>query len=277
MAMLCRTMDVSRSGFYTFMNRRTDPVNPERVILEATAKEAFENSRGTYGSRRMAKELQEEGHDVGRHKARSLMKSLGLRVVPAKRFKVTTNSKHKHPVASNLLNRGFNVGRPDTAWVGDITYIWTREGWLYLAVILDLFSRKIVGWSMSNRMTTDFALEALRMAQWSRKPGKGLVHHTDRGSQYASGLYQKELKRYKMVCSMSRKGNCWDNAVAERFFRSLKSERTDYRKYATREEARQDILDYITMFYNSRRLHSYLGYMSPMKFEKMRMSMAKAS
>ncbi len=259
------------------MKRDTDPINGVQVKLESDAKDIFGKSGKTYGSRRMLKELNKGGHDVGRYKTRSLMKKLELRVVSAKRFKVTTDSKHNHPVAPNLLNRQFEVDRPDTAWVGDITYLWTQEGWLYLAVILDLYSRRVVGWSMSNRMTTDLPLEALRMAWWSRKPGKGLIHHTDRGSQYCSGQYQNELKRYNMVCSMSRKGNCWDNAVAERFFRSLKSERTDYRRYATRYEASQDIIDYISMFYNSRRLHSYLGYLSPIEFEKVGEEVAIAS
>lgn len=277
MAVLCKTMGVSRSGFYTFMRRVTAPINGDRVRLESSAKEKFKDSGNTYGSRRLAEALKKDGHDVGRFKARSLMKKLELRVVPAKRFKVTTDSKHKLPVAPNLLDRQFNVDRPNAAWVGDISYIWTREGWLYLAVILDLFSRRVVGWSLSNRMTTTLPLEALRMAWWSRKPGKGLIHHTDRGSQYASTQYQKELKRYKMVCSMSRKGNCWDNAVAESFFRSLKTERTDYRRYGTREEAKRDIVDYISMFYNSRRLHSTLGYVSPIEYEKGGKEMAKAS
>jgi putative transposase len=268
-AVLCRVMDVSRSGFYAYMGRYRQPVKADQVRLEATTKEIFKNSGGTYGSRRMARDLQKKDFEIGRYKARTLMNKLDLKVVPAKRFKVTTNSKHNYPVAPNLLNRQFDVKSPDAAWVTDISYIWTREGWLYLAVILDLFSRKVVGWSMSNRMTADLAIEALKMAWWSRKPSEGLIHHSDRGSQYAGHRYQKELKKYKMVCSMSRKGNCWDNAVAERFFRSLKTERTYYRKYNTRDEAKQDIIDYIVMFYNSHRLHSYLDYMSPMEFEKM--------
>ena len=277
MALLCRTMGVSRSRFYAYLKNAKVPVNGSQVKLESAAREKFNESDKQYGSRRLKNALADAGFDIGRYKTRSLMKKLGLQVVTPKRFKVTTNSKHNHPVAPNLLDRQFDVARPNTAWVGDITYLWTGEGWLYLAVMLDLFSRRVVGWSMSNRMTTELPLEALRMAWWSRKPGEGLLHHTDRGSQYASKQYQKELKRYKMVCSMSRKGNCWDNAVAERFFRSLKSERTDHRRYATRDEARRDIIDYISMFYNSRRLHSYLGYRSPVEFEKAKKQMAIAS
>ncbi|MFK0571201.1 IS3 family transposase [Endozoicomonas sp.] len=234
--------------------------------LSVDMKQIFESSRGSYGSRRMSKALRALGYDIGRYKADQMMKELGLVVRKARKFKVTTNSKHKYPVAENLLNREFTVSAPDKAWVVDITYLWTREGWVYLAAVVDLYSRKIVGWAMSHRMTTDLALDALRMAYWCRKPKQGLLHHSDRGSQYASHNYQNELKKYHMVCSMSRKGNCWDNAVMERFFGSLKREQTDHHNYSTRRKVIQDVNDYI-MFYNNYRLHSYLGYCSPVDFE----------
>ena len=178
----------------------------------------------------------------------------------------TTNSRHKLPVAPNLLNREFAVTRADEVYVADISYLWTREGWVYLAAVIDLFSRKVVGWSMSNRMTTELPLEALRMAYWGRKPGTGVMHHSDRGSQYASHEYQAQLREYGMTCSMSRKGNCWDNSVMERFFGSLKRERTDHHIYDSRKEVEQHVIDYI-LFYNNDRLHSYLDYMSPVDFE----------
>ena len=172
-------------------------------------------------------------------------------------------------MAPNLLDRQFDIETPNTAWGGDITYLWTDEGWLYLAVIIDLFSRRVVGWSLSSRMKVDLVRDALLMAIWRRKPGGGLIHHSDRGSQYACHDYQNILQEHGMIPSMSRKGDCWDNAVIERFFRSLKSERTNHRRYLTREAAKQDVINYIEMFYNSRRLHSYLGYVSPVEYEKL--------
>ncbi|WP_448216494.1 IS3 family transposase [Endozoicomonas sp. 2B-B] len=171
------------------------------------------------------------------------------------------------------MNREFSVSAPDRVYVADISYLWTREGWVYLAAVVDLFSRKVVGWSMSNRMTTELPLEALRMAYWGRKPGDGVMHHSDRGSQYASLEYQNQLREYGMVCSMSRKGNCWDNSVMERFFGSLKRERTDHYIYDTRVEVEAHVIDYI-LFYNNNRLHSHLDYMSPVDFEKQKLKKA---
>ena len=197
------------------------------------------------------------------------MKLADVAAKQKKKFKATTNSKHNLPVAPNLLNRQFEVNEPDRVYVSDITYIWTREGWLYLAVILDLFSRQVVGWSLSTRMSRKLIMNALLMAIWRRRPDPGLIFHSDRGSQYCSTDFQKMLKSHGMVSSMSRKGNCWDNAVAESFFGSLKTERVFFSNYMTREEARRDIVDYIEMFYNSNRRHSYLGYVSPKEFEKL--------
>lgn len=194
------------------------------------------------------------------------MKELQLQVKYSKRFKVTTNSNHSYPIAENILNREFNVAEANRVWGTDITYLWTKEGWLYLAIVVDLFSRKVVGWSLDKRMTTTLVTDALTMAVWQRRPRKGLIHHSDRGSQYASYAYQKLLRKHDMICSMSRKGDCWDNSVVERFFRSLKTEHTYHRIYDSRESARQSVIAYIT-FYNSERLHSYLGYLSPNQFE----------
>ena len=223
--------------------------------------------KGTYGSRRMSEQLILEGHAVGRDQARTLMKKANIEVKTKKKFKVTTDSKHHFPVAPNLLNQEFAVDRPNTVWVGDITYLWTAEGWLYLAVVLDLFSRRIVGWSIQNTMTTDLVESALNMAIKRRHPSAGLIFHSDRGSQYASHSYQQWLKKYQIIPSMSRRGNCYDNAVCERFFRSLKQERTEYQGYWTRQQARMDVIQYIEWFYNSKRLHSTLGYKAPILFE----------
>jgi len=217
----------------------------------------------------MSEALKKEGEEVGRYQARTLMRQAAVEVRSKKRYRVTTQSRHRYPVGFNHLDRQFSVSAPNRVWAADITYLWTEQGWLYLAVVLDLFSRKVVGWSMSSQMTVDLVRDALRMALWIRKPESGLIHHSDRGSQYACHEYQALLSEHRMVCSMSRKGNCWDNAVVERFFRSLKCDQTDHRRYATREEAKKEVIDYIEMFYNSRRFHSYLGYLSPADYEKL--------
>ena len=266
---LCQVLQVSRSGYYDYQNRKARPDGPDRQRLIVKVRAIHFSSRQTYGSRRMSKALKEDGEAVGRYQARTLMRQAAVAVRRKKHFKVTTDSRHDDPVALNLLNRKFEVGTPNRVWAADITSLWTEEGWLYLAVVLDLFSRKVVGWSMSSQMKAGLVGDALRMALLIRKPDRGLIHHSDRGSQYAGQDYQALLSEYGMICSMSRKGNCWDNAVAERFFRSLKSDQTEHRRYATREEAKKDVIDYIEMFYNSRRYHSYLGYVSPAEYEKL--------
>ena len=263
-------LGVSRSGFYEYPSRHATPkIDAEEVALLARIKEIAAATRSSYGSRRMAKALQAEGFAVGRVKARRLMKEAGVRVKRAKRrAPVTTDSRHGYEVAPNLLARQFDVDAPDDAWVGDITYVWTVEGWLYVSTLLDLYSRKIVGWAMSSRIDTTLVRDALEMAIGRRRPSAGLIHHSDRGSQYASHAYRDLLADHGIVCSMSAKGECLDNAVAERFFGSLKREWTSHRSYATRQEARDDIIAYIEMFYNSTRKRSYLGYVSPNDYEK---------
>ena len=236
--------------------------------LLSKVREIHEHSKGSYGSRRMSKRLRELGYDVGRHRARSLMNKAKVSYKRRRKYRRTTDSKHDFPVAENLLERNFTANAANAVWCSDITYLWTMEGWLYLAVVMDLYSRKIVGWALSSSLKTSLVKEALTMAYWQRKPSKGLIHHSDRGSQYASYEYQDLLNTYGMQCSMSRKGDCWDNAVVESFFRSLKTERTDDVVYHTRYEARLDVFDYIEMFYNSNRLHSYLEYKTPNEFEK---------
>jgi len=260
-------MQVSRSGFYSWKRRGRSTREQERERLIPKVKEIHKASKGTYGSRRVARALESAGASCGKHKAGTLMKLAGVKAKQRKKFKATTNSRHNLPVAPNLLNRRFYIKEPDRVWVGDITYIWTSEGWLYLAVVIDLYSRRVVGWAMSKRMTKQLVKDALIMAIWRRKPSPGLIFHSDRGSQYCSHDYQKLLRFHGMRCSMSRKGNCWDNAVAESFFGTLKSEQVFWIKYETRDKAKLDIVDYIEMFYNSKRLHSYLDYMSPMEWE----------
>ncbi len=231
----------------------------------------------TYGSRRMKKALNCLGFPISRNKARKLMKEADVAVRHRRKYKVTTNSNHKQPVFDNLLQRQFDVPQPDQAYVADVTYIWTQEGWLYLAVVIDLFSRKVVGWSISSRMKAAIVCDALTMAIWQRRPKAGLIHHSDRGSQYASHAFRKLLKKHGIQGSMSRKGDCWDNAVVESFFGSLKQERVHWRNYQTRYEAQQDILNYISVFYNNYRLHSTLGYVNPNEYERQFTEMKLAS
>jgi len=265
---MCRLLGVSRNAYYRYCSRQQgrQPDSEHEAMLSAV-KEIAEASDYSYGSRRMKRALNALGYPVGRRKARSLMREAGVKARYRKKYKVTTNSGHKQPVFENVLEREFTSAGPDQAYVSDITYVWTQEGWLYLAVFIDLFSRRVVGWSIGSRMKARLVTDALRMAMWQRRPDAGLIVHSDRGSQYASGAYRRLLKANGFVGSMSRKGDCWDNAVAESFCASLKKERVQWRHYQTRAEAQQDVLDYIVMFYNSRRLHSTLGYTSPNDYE----------
>jgi transposase InsO family protein len=241
----------------------------EEVTLWARVQAIATTTRESYGSRRMARAFQDEGFKVGRYKARRLMQDAGVSVRRRPMRKPqTTDSRHGYGVAPNVLDCPFDVTEPNVAWAGDLSYIWTQEGWLYLAVLLDLYSRKVVGWSLGSRMDVGLVKGALEMAIGRRHPAPGLVHHTDRGSQYACHAYREMLSEQGMVCSMSGKGECLDNAVAERFFGSLKREWTSHRHYETRQEARDDIIEYIEMFYNSNRKHSYLGYVSPNEYEE---------
>jgi putative transposase len=267
---LCEVLEVSRSGFYTYLYRqKTSVIDVAEGALVARVKAIAAQTHHSYGSRRMAKQLQHEGYAVGRYRARRLMHEAGLRVRRRQRHLRTTDSRHGYAVAPNLLARQFKTAQPDTVWVGDITDVWTAAGWEYLAVLLDLYSRKVVGWAMQSRVDATLVQEALQMALGRRRPAAGLLHHSDRGSQYACAAYQHLLAAHGLRCSMSRQGECLDNAVAERFFGSFKGERTAHRHYATRQEARDDVIESIEMFYNSTRLHSYLGYVSPNDFERL--------
>jgi len=266
---LCRVMRVSRRGFYQYLTRfnQGPTTNPVETVLKAQISAIFKEHRSKYGARRIMKELHKQGHPIGIYRVRRMMQDLGLKARPARRYKVTTDSRHSFPVAPNVLDRQFDVDRPNRVWTSDITYVWTLEGWMYLAIVMDLFSRRIVGWAMNKRMKARLAIDALAMAYWMRKPDKGLVHHSDRGSQYACNEYQNCLNAYGMIPSMSRKGDCWDNAPTERFFRSLKSERLSDYAFKTRKAAQSELIDYIS-YYNGIRLHSTLGYESPLAYEK---------
>ncbi len=265
----CQVLGVSRSGYYHYqamvVNRPVDLAHQEMLDW---VKDIAVSSGYSYGSRRMKKALNILGYPISRNKARKLMREAGVQVRHRKKYKVTTNSNHHQPVFDNLLQRQFDIPQTNRVYASDVTYIWTQEGWLYLAVVIDLCSRKVVGWSMSSRMTAQLVCDALKMALWQRQPQAGLIHHSDRGSQYASKAFRRLLKVHGIQGSMSRKGDCWDNAVVESFFGSLKQERVQWRHYQTRYEAQQDILQYISVFYNSYRLHSTLGYVCPNDFEK---------
>lgn len=240
----------------------------ERARLQAAIRLVFEESRETYGGPRIHAELVELGLEVSKTRIEREMRARGLLARRPKKFRVTTDSDHDRPVAENVLERKFNPSELNQAWATDITYVWTREGWLYLAIVIDLFSRRIVGWSMANRMRTSMVIGALRLALGRRLPGAGLLHHSDRGSQYASGAYRSALDELGIICSMSRKGNCWDNAVSESFFSTIKHELIYRHDWTTRQAATLAIAEYIECFYNTRRRHSYLGFKSPTEHER---------
>jgi len=264
---MCRVLKVSTSGFYGWLKEPGGKRSKDDETLSEQIRTAFDDSRETYGSRRVRRELKKLGRGCTLRRIRRLMNKLGLFTKRRRRFRITTDSKHGFQVHENLLKRDFKVDGPDQVWVSDITYIWTTEGWLFLATVIDLYSRKVVGWSMSESLKAGIAIDALEMAIGARNPAPGLIHHSDRGVQYACGAYQKIIKRAGMRPSMSRKGDCWDNSVAESFFSTLKKELVYHAKFETRYEARRKIFDFIEVFYNRQRMHSYLGYLSPVEFE----------
>jgi putative transposase len=271
---LCRVLRVSRSGYYAWRERKPSARALEDERLRPKIVEAFKTGRGTYGSPRVLDELIEEGFEVGRRRVARLMRELGLQGVNPRKFRVTTDSNHVHPIAENVLDRNFEASRPNEKWVTDITYIWTSEGWLYLATVMDLYSRRIVGWATADHLRTDLCLNALRMAIKQRTNIQGLVHHSDRGIQYASDRYRAVLKAHGIECSMSRRADCWDNAVAESFFGTLKNELIYRRPWLDRASVRDAIGEYIEVFYNRIRRHSTIGNISPAKFEEMDQAIA---
>lgn len=267
--LMCRALKVTPQGYHQWharSPRRQERQQGERALRDRV-RMAYAMGRRTYGRIRIRRELKADGVTVSEKRIGRLMKAEGLRAKAALKFKATTNSKHTYPVASNTLNRDFAATQPNQKLVGDITYIWTDEGWLYLAVVIDLYSRMVVGWSLKDRMTSELVCEAMQMAIKRRGQGAQTLCHFDRGSQYASALFQALLKQNGFMCSMSRKGNCWDNAVAESFFHSLKVETIHGETFRTRNHARRAVFDWIECFYNVTRRHSALGYIAPSEFE----------
>ena len=266
---MCKVMRVSHSGYYAWRGRPTSLRDKENQALVDEIKRIHKQSRESYGSLKVWQALNQQGFPCGKHRVARLRSRYGIETKRRKRFKVTTHSKHQHWIAPNLLQRDFYAAKPNRVWVGDVTFIATRSGWLYLATMLDLHSRKVVGWSMSDKNNQALVLGALTMAITQRKPKAGLIHHTDRGQLYAAHQYRDMLKRHQMTPSMSRKKDCWDNAVAESFFNNLKNEVIYHQRFQTKEEAKAAIFDYIEIFYNRQRLHQTLGYQSPHDFETM--------
>ncbi len=264
---LCDVLGVSRSGYYAWSGRPAPSRAIEDAELRAQIAAVHQRSRSTYGSPRVHAELRGRGTHVGRKRVERLMREDGLRARQKRRFRRTTDSNHTHPIAPNTLDRQFSAAAPNQAWVTDVTYIATEEGWMYLAAILDLYSRRVVGWATSATNDRALALDALEQAVHTRRPVAGLLHHSDRGSPYASEDYREALQRRGLVASMSRTGDCWDNAVAESFFATLKTELVDHERYPTRAAATASIGDYLECFYNPARRHSHLGYVSPVEFE----------
>jgi putative transposase len=265
---MCRVLGVSVSGFYDWLKRTPSQRAQANTELTQRIRVVHEQSRQTYGYLRIHAQLHAEGLRVGKHRVARLMRQAGLRPGSVKRRRVTTQADERHAVAPNVLAQNFHAQRPNQKWLVDITYIATREGWLYLAGVLDVFSRRVVGWSMSAGMTAQLVTDALVMAIWRRGKPDALLHHSDRGSQYTSEQFQRLMADHGVVCSMSRSGNVWDNAAMESFFSSLKTERTAAKTYRSRDAARADVFDYIERFYNPRRRHSTLGYLSPVAYEE---------
>lgn len=265
---MCRVLGVSKSGFYRWLGEPVGKRERRRAELGAEITRVHDANRGVYGSPRVCAALRHEGRSVCRNTVAKVMKALGIKARTHRRFRVrTTDSKHAHPIAPNVLDRSFRAARPDRVWLTDITYIPTDEGWLYLAGVMDMCSRRIVGWSMAEHMRAELVRDALHMAIRSRGPSAGLLHHSDRGVQYACDQYRRELEAHGITVSMSRTADCYDNAPAESFWGTLKTELVYLERFATREQARAAIFEYIEVFYNRSRLHSSLGYVSPERFE----------
>lgn len=266
-ALLCRVLGVTRQGYYASVKRSPSPRRSEELVLRERVKALHSESRGTYGSPRLHAALRAQGMRVGKRRVERTLRALGLSARIRRRFRTTTRANPSHAVTGNHLDRRFHAQAPNTRWVTDISYVWTDEGWCYLAVILDLFSRAVVGWALDTTLSTRLPLMALEMAVRRRMPSAGLLHHSDRGCQYTSAEYRHELTKLGIEVSMSRKGNCWDNAVAESFFATIKRELIYARSWPGRAALRAELFDYIETFYNRKRIHSTLGYVSPAQVE----------
>ncbi len=264
---MCQVLRVARSGYYRWLSRRPGKREQENQALLKEIRLIHKESMSTYGSPRITAALREKGYVCSRPRIARIMQRHGISAKTKRKFKITTQSKHNYPVSPNIVNQNFTVEYPNIIWVSDITYIRTKQGWLYLTIIMDLFNREIVGWSMGNRLTTvSTTIPALKQAYRRKSPNPGLIFHSDQGIQYASEEFRKYLRTYKMVQSMSKKGNCYDNAVAESFFHTLKTEHVYFERYQFRQEAKQSIFEYIEIFYNRKRKHSALGYKTPVDF-----------
>jgi putative transposase len=267
-AWLCGALGVSRGGFYAWLTRPPSERRSSDEDLSAKVRASFLASDRTYGARRVWRDMIEDGIDCGLHRIERLMRLQALKARPRRRrLPPDLGERQTNAVAPNVLDRSFEASAPNRKWIADFTYIWTGEGWLYVAAVIDLFSRRVVGWSMSATMAAQLVTDALMMAIWRRGKPNALLHHSDRGSQYTSEQFQRLMADHGVTCSMSRSGNCWDNAAMESFFSSLKTERTARKTYRTRDQAKADVFDYIERFYNTKRRHSTIGYMSPMEFE----------
>jgi putative transposase len=267
--LMCEVLGVSKSGYFDWCKRGDSPKEARANDLVVKIERIHEGSRKTYGSPRVYRILKAMGERCSKTTVERLMREQGIRSKMRRKFKATTDSNHRLPVAPNVVKRDFTAKSPNRLWCSDITYLWTEEGWLYLAAIIDVFTRKVVGWAMRDRLTLPLALEAIEMAVQRQKPHKGLVHHSDRGCQYAAREYQKVLNYHGMVASMSRKGQCWDNALAESFFHTLKTEHVYHERFATKAQARSSVFEWIEVFYNRQRIHSALGFVSPECYERM--------
>lgn len=267
-AALCRILGVTRQGYYAFASRGLSVRTRQEAELRTRVRQVYSDSDGRYGSPRVHQQLQQDGLFVGKRRIERAMRGMGLYARRPRCFRITTVADPSHPVQPNVLNRDFGASRPDQRWVTDISYVWTDEGWCYLAVILDLFSRAVVGWAIDTSLSTRLPLAALEMAVQRRNPQPGLLHHSDRGCQYTSAEYRSALDELGVTVSMSRRGNCWDNAVAESFFATIKTELVNRRRWSSRLELRSAVFEYVEVFYNRRRLHSSIGYKTPAEAEK---------
>jgi len=270
---MCRVFEVSRSGYYRWLKRKPSPRQLDNQRLDGEILEIYDGSKGRYGSPKITRELRDRGRMVGKNRVAKRMRHAGLRSKVRRKYRVTTDSKHSFPVAPNLLERNFTTDAPDKVWVSDITYLATRTGWLYLTVIIDLFSRLVVGWALSSSLGHEMVVTALKRAVLGRRPGRGLIFHSDRGIQYACTGFRKEIGEHGFIQSMSRKGDCWDNAVAESFFGIMKTELIYHEKYGGQQDALHSIFEYIEAFYNRERRHSALGYLSPAEYEKQKLKL----
>jgi len=264
---MCKVLEISRTGYYRWQKQRTKQDSPN--FLLNNIRRVFNESRNSYGSPRIYRQLKTEGIPCGRHRIAQYMREDGIVARKRKKYKKPVSKQRIQPIAKNILNRKFQVDDKNFVWVCDVSYFWTQNGWVHLAIVMDLFSRKIVGWSMSNRVYKELTQSAFKMAIENREPNNTVLHHSDQGAEYTNKDYQSLLKKNQMNVSMSRRANCYDNAVAESFFKTIKSELTRNQKYATQDEARSAIFEYIEVFYNRKRIHSTLGYLSPVEYEQL--------